>query len=441
MSSDRGATWSSPKHCDFGYLYTGAVNSAIELSSGRLLVPLSYYSQRKTGKFVAKTSLSDDGGLTWRPSRGECVVDSGGHLLEGGACEPICVELKDGRVWMLARTQTGYQHESFSRDGGDTWSPMEPARFVSSNSPGALLRLRDGRLVLVWNNCMSPSHEGQILTSYDRQILAAAISADDGQTWSGYREIARIHSDTRAVSYPFLTETQGDAFFCMVHGEAVRVPLGWLTENRIQETFREGLSRWMTVGCEGADLVPHPQRGDAQILRMRKPNAAVPAGASLNFPFGRRGEIELRVLLKPEARWPNRQHCYFCLTDFFSLPRLPAFVKGHPPGGWGTFPEGGRFKFRIDPEGSLSVARRPGLFQDEFRETGASLVPGQWHTLKLQWDCQKGRCALTLDDQPVARMGQLSRAVGLCYLRIWMSAIAPEFEGLLVESVRVEVAP
>ena len=110
---------------------------------------------------------------------------------------------------------------------------------------------------------MSPSHEGQILTSYDRQILAAAISADDGQTWSGYREIARIHSDTRAVSYPFLTETQGDAFFCVVHGEAVRVPLGWLTENRIQETFREGLSRWMTVGCEGADLVPHPQRGDA----------------------------------------------------------------------------------------------------------------------------------------------------------------------------------
>ena len=89
MSDDQGQSWYGLGHCDFGYLYTGAVMGAVELQSGRLLVPISYYSQRPTGKHVSLVSMSDDGGLTWRPSGGECVVDTGGHLMEGGAIEPV----------------------------------------------------------------------------------------------------------------------------------------------------------------------------------------------------------------------------------------------------------------------------------------------------------------------------------------------------------------
>lgn len=442
MSPDNGKTWTRAQHCDFGYLYTGAVNSAIQLESGRLLVPLSYYSKRKTGKFVSNLSISDDRGNSWRPSKGECVIDSGGHLLEGGANEPICIELQDGRVWMLMRTQTGYQHESFSSDGGDTWSEPGPSRFVSSNAPGFLLRLRDGSMVFVWNNCMSPYNQGNILTSYDRQVLAAAISRDDGKSWQGYREIARVTGEHQQVTYPFLLETDGDAFFCRYEsGRAVRVPTQWLTEKRVTETFEKGLQNWMTIGCKGADIVAHPDRPEAKVLRLHKPRADTPAGASLNFPFGTRGEIKLRVLLKPDERWPGRQHHYLCLTDFFSLPRLPAIIKGQPLSGWGVFPEGGRFKLRIAPDGQISVATRPGLFQDEFRRTRATLVPGQWHTLSLAWDCEAGICALSLDGQPVTDLPQLSRARGICYLRLWMSAVVIEPQGMLVESVEVRVHP
>ncbi|MEE3373184.1 MAG: sialidase family protein [Planctomycetota bacterium] len=437
MSRDSGATWSRPQRCDFGFLYTGAVNAAIQTRSGRLLVPLSYYSRRKTGKFVSKLSISDDLGTTWRPSVGECVVDSGGHLLESGACEPICVELSDGRIWMLMRTQTGYQHEAFSADGGDRWSQPKPSRFVSSNSPGALLRMQSGDLVLVWSNCMSPTNEGQVLTSYDRQILAAAVSEDDGKTWQGYREIARITDALRAVSYPFLTEAKGESFFCLTAGEKIRVPIGWLKEKRVVERFESGLKQWVTLGCEGVDLVPHPDLPQAQSLRVRKPKADVPAGASFNFPFATRGQLTMRVKLRSEERRQNRQHCYFCLTDFFSLPRLPAFVPGGAPGGWGTFPEGGRFKFRIAPEGDISISSARGLFQDEFRQTGGKLVLDQWHYIKLQWDCGTGRCRLLLDDEELVVMKQLSRARGLCYLRTWMSAQAPEFAGLLIDRVEV----
>ena len=440
MSRDQGRTWSRPQRCDFGFLYTGAVNAAIQTRSGRLLVPLSYYSQRKTGKFVSKLSLSDDRGKTWRPSKGECVVDSGGHLLESGACEPICVELSDGRIWMLMRTQTGYQHEAFSQDDGETWSQSRPSRFVSSNSPGALLRMRNGALVLVWNNCMSPTNEGEVLTSYDRQVLSAAFSEDDGKTWYGYREIARINKRVRAVSYPFLTPAKGgDSFVCLTAGEKIHVPIEWLQQKHVVERFELGLEHWVTLGCEGVDLVPHPDRPNRRAMRIRKPKADVPSGASFNFPFAQRGRLTMRVKLQPEARRQNRQHCYFCLTDFFSLPRLPAFVPGGEPGGWGTFPEGGRFKFRIGPDGSLSIAMTRGLFQDEYRPTTALLTFDKWHVITLEWDCIAGNCRLLLDDEQVAVMNQLSRAPGICYLRTWMSAQAPEFAGLLIDSLETHV--
>jgi hypothetical protein len=438
-SQDQGATWSRPQRVDFGFLYTGAVNAAIQTRSGRLLVPLSYYSQRKTGKFVSKLSLSDDRGKTWRPSTGECVVDSGGHLLESGACEPICIELSDGRIWMLMRTQTGYQHEAFSHDAGDTWSQPRPSRFVSSNSPGALLRMKSGALVLVWSNCMSPTNEGQVLTSYDRQVLSAAVSEDDGKTWFGYREIARINERVRAVSYPFLTPATEDSFFCLTAGEKIHVPIAWLKRRRLVERFESGLRQWMTLGCQGVDLVPHPDRPNQRVLRIRKPKADIPSGGSFNFPFATRGRLTMRVNLRPEDRRQNRQHCYFCLTDFFSLPRLPAFVPGGVPGGWGTFPEGGRFKFRIGPDGGLSIATARGLFQDEFRPTSCRLTLNKWHVITLEWDCSAGECRLLLDDEEVAVVNQLSPAPGICYLRTWMSAQAPEFAGLWIESLEMHV--
>ena len=81
-----------------------------------------------------------------------------------------------------------------------------------------------------------------------------------------------------------------------------------------------------------------------------------------------------------------------------------------------------------------------GLFQDDFQMTEASLRPGEWHVVQLQWDCLRGKCSLLLDGQEVAVLNQLSRAVGLCYLRTWMAAQAPEFEGLLIDHVEVRAA-
>ena len=52
-SIDHGKTLSELQYVPFGAEYTGSVNNACELSSGRILAPISYLSNRPTGVWVS----------------------------------------------------------------------------------------------------------------------------------------------------------------------------------------------------------------------------------------------------------------------------------------------------------------------------------------------------------------------------------------------------
>ncbi len=419
MSSDGGKTWTKPQYCDFGHQYTGAIMSVLQLRSGRILVPLAYCSEKIRGSWPTVMTLSDDGGRTWRPSREEIP------LVKPSESEASCLELKDGRVWALIRTSTGVLYQSFSSDGGDTWTAMQPTQFASTVAPAALLRLHDGRIVLVWNNC------GPGKGTYDRQVLAAAISDDDGRSWRGYREIARMNRDRnggiRRVMYAWLTEAKDGAVVVSYsiefargdwHPAVSRLDPEWLTETRFRDDFSEGLANWMTIGVEGgvhgAVAVAHPDRPGRRVLALPNPEADGPAGASLNFPFGVRGHLTVKVRLQPGFSGAR-----LSLTDCFWWPREK---------------EDGRFGIDISPKGELSVVTAP----DKLEATGAVLQPGKWHTLGFTWDCKRGTCDLAVNYRTVARLPQLSAAPGICYLRLWAPEGAQKPE-LLVESVSAAV--
>src|SRR5262249_35028394 len=158
----------------------GCLHDAIVLTSGRIVVALSYFDDaRLNGKNVCISVYSDDGGETWARSN-DLPVEGGGTFTESGSAEPGIAELRSGLVVMVMRTATGSLWESFSNDGA-VWTPPRPTRLVSSNAPARLLRLQDGRLALFWNNLYGePFRDG---VSYARQVLHGAVSADDGQTW------------------------------------------------------------------------------------------------------------------------------------------------------------------------------------------------------------------------------------------------------------------
>jgi hypothetical protein len=192
-SFDEGETWVDNRMIFRGY--TGATNDAKVTSSGRLIVPFSYL-MAAPGRLVSACVVSGDGGENWE--LGE-AIDIGQHGDHAGALEPVVVELEEGRIWMLIRTNLGHFLQAFSEDEGLTWSGPTATQFRSPSSPCHLIRLQSGRLAIIWNNTMQ--------TTGSRSSLHMALSEDEGQTWTEPAECVRsLEEDYPQVSYPFICE-------------------------------------------------------------------------------------------------------------------------------------------------------------------------------------------------------------------------------------------
>ncbi|MDP4206721.1 MAG: sialidase family protein, partial [Bacteroidota bacterium] len=120
------------------------------------------------------------------------------------------IELKNGKLLMLISYNTGVKQISYSKDKGDTWSPVEPSNIKSPLSPASIARIPSTNdLLLVWNNNSGddPSIKGK------RTPLTVAISKDEGKTW---RKIKNIEDDP-------------DGWFCYIaiHFTGKNVLLGY----------------------------------------------------------------------------------------------------------------------------------------------------------------------------------------------------------------------
>lgn len=181
LSTDEAKTWGPPTLCipDPGYFVVNN-DRVLQLRSGRLVVPASY--RHAAGRpsphpGIARCYLSDDNGATWRRSKTELAPPPKSKT---GLQEPGIVELKDGRLLMLCRTDQGCQYRSYSADGGDTWSPAEPSDLQSPVSPASVKRIpKTGDLLLVWNDHarIDPARKGK------RTPFTVAVSRDEGATW------------------------------------------------------------------------------------------------------------------------------------------------------------------------------------------------------------------------------------------------------------------
>lgn len=175
FSSDEAKTWSEPRPCitdKEGYFVLNN-NRVVQLKSGRLLMAVSLHQSPGDKTFSAVGRLwsyfSDDNGTTWKASteipNPENVVTQ----------EPGLIELKNGDILMFARTTLGVQYFSYSKDKGETWSPVEPGNLKSPCSPASIARIPStGDLLVVWND------NG---VDQKRTPLNVAISKDEGQTW------------------------------------------------------------------------------------------------------------------------------------------------------------------------------------------------------------------------------------------------------------------
>ena len=416
-SLDGGKSWKPVQKVDFGLEYTGSSNNAFELKSGRIIAPVSGLTDRRIGPWVSLAPYSDDDGATWRRPNQQMTMNTGAaDWYESGAVEPVGIELTDGRVWLLPRSQDGFQWETFSKNGGLAWTPVRHTRFVSNQSAMAVLRLKDGRLILFWNNCGAEGLGDFHWGNAERAVIAAAISRDDGRTWAGYREVGRVVTHTQ-VSYPYVTQAADGKVLLFAAGYLMRINPDFLESRDFDEDFSSGVRRWSTLAAKGVEAVPDPDGGSRKVLRMLKPDAATPAAACLNFPYGEAGEIKIALRIEP-----GFQGAHVTISEHFDLPGLPRDAS---------------FPFQIMPSGRVKIIGSGGTWLD----TPGDLVAGKWHDLRLAWNCRTGQATLRLDGTEIAVMEQYVRARGVCYLRLRSTAPSTDPAGLHIRSVAVKSLP
>ncbi len=425
-SSSHRTAWSRPRVLWIGY--TGALNSVIQMDNGTILLPFSFLTKRSWGSRVEGVAAftymgqydctvlySSDGGATWQ--LGDRLMTPAPDIVSAyGGVEPVVVQLKDGRVWMLIRTQMGRFWESFSRDGAH-WSEARPTAILSSDSPAGLVRLSDGRIVLLWNNCLRfPYAYG------GRQILHAAISEDSGRTWRGYREVGRdplrnehpsIEGDY-GTAYPFPALANHDKVIFTSgqgKGRSIRALLdpAWLYETSQTADFSVRAEEWSFFGTRGVEIVADQERPGAKLLSIRKTEETWPAAAVWNFPAGAVGRLRLQIKLNPGFAGG-----LIGVTDHFSTPF--DFEDRY----------NNLYDLWIGPGGRLAPGKR--------------LETGRWHEIELAWNADKQSCDVILDGRKAITLPVIRASRNACYLRLSSTAERKDPAGFVIRSVTVDVS-
>ncbi|MCW5980444.1 MAG: exo-alpha-sialidase [Bryobacteraceae bacterium] len=441
----------------------------------RILVGCQFPREDGGPGLRAGTFYSDDDGFTW--SRSNLVVapphaPGGVHKSarwQNGACEPAILEWKDGRVWMLMRTSQDNLYESISADGGQTWEAPRPSRFYSTLTMPTLGRLKDGRVLLLWNNttplpevARDESHlffvgSGVLDATWEdvftnRDAIHAAISSDEGKTWRGFRELYlnprrndRNYAETggtdRSVHQSQFVELDDGSVLVSLgqhslHRALVRFHPDWLLEKARSDSFENGLEAWSVhmyvAGIRGhcafnrragADLVEHPDHPGKKALRVRRLRSRRPRepalvsenqGAVWNFPAGTAGALTVRVKFLDGGQGGR-----ISLLDRWVNPTDPVVDLY------------AMFTVRIGGDGAVRPNER--------------IEPGRWHELTFSWNglakTGEDACALSIDGVPSKVRLPLNRSSvnGIGYVHFQSTAEDEDTAGFLVESVGARV--
>ena len=186
-SSDGGKTWSQPtklgKDKAIGHLIGPVKNPPIELEDGSLLCP----SSTEHDNWRVHFELSRDGGKSWE------VI---GPIHDGetfNAIQPSILRYQDGTMQVLCRTQESVLAESWSKDGGKSWTQPKASSLPNPNAGTDATTLKDGRQILIYNHTVRKAP-----FPANRNMLNVAISSD-GKTWT---PVLTLERDKSEYSYP-----------------------------------------------------------------------------------------------------------------------------------------------------------------------------------------------------------------------------------------------
>jgi predicted neuraminidase len=187
-SSDGGRTWSDAQRLPDGIL--GPIkNKPVRLGDGTLLSPASTESEGRPGKWRVHFERSADGGGTWTVVRP--AEQAGAPGID--AIQPSILFHAGNRLQAVGRTRSQRIFETWSEDGGKTWTPVTLTDLPNPSAGTDAVTLRDGRHLLVYNH-----------TAKGRSPLNVAVSKD-GKVWEA---ALVLESEPGEYSYPAVIQAQ-----------------------------------------------------------------------------------------------------------------------------------------------------------------------------------------------------------------------------------------
>ncbi len=190
-SKDNGKTWSEREALPQGFL--GPIKNKPELINGVLYCP----SSTEVGGWKAHIEFTSDNGRTW--TKTGPINDP--KILQ--AIQPSILKYADGRLQILCRSRNHTLNESWSSDGGKTWSTMQASALPNNNSGTDAVTLKDGRQLLVYNHNLP--NASWVNGKGPRTPLNVAVSKD-GKVWSA--ALVLEDSPISQYSYPSVIQTK-----------------------------------------------------------------------------------------------------------------------------------------------------------------------------------------------------------------------------------------
>jgi predicted neuraminidase len=186
-SRDSGRTWSDARRLPDGIL--GPIkNKPVRLADGTLVAGSSTESPERPSAWRVHFERSTDAGLTWT-----AVVPAaaaGGNPID--AIQPSILIHPGGKLQAVGRSRSGRVFETWSDNGGRTWTPLALTALPNPNSGIDAVTLRDGRHLIVYNH-----------TPQGRSPLNVAISRD-GKVWDA---ALVLESEPGEYSYPAVIQS------------------------------------------------------------------------------------------------------------------------------------------------------------------------------------------------------------------------------------------
>jgi len=143
--------------------------------------------------------------LRYNPEKKHWTETNRIHSPEGNLQAQV-VQLTENDLFCFLRrgggfepTEDGWMLRASSSDGGHTWTDAERTEFYNPNSAVELIKLKNGHLLLVYNDNMN-----------DRTPLNVVVSTDNGQTWPHRRAIA---GGENTYAYPYAIQGQDDKIY------------------------------------------------------------------------------------------------------------------------------------------------------------------------------------------------------------------------------------